>query len=227
MQGNPTSAGKLRISFDTQTQLCALWGSPSAPGISLGVGLELHQIDLERAWKWRSFINVYLSLHVEKGMFSSEQFSLRPLSLTSTPSSHKLFCDSCPPHSIHLYLVPNLSCPLGYYMQIGEGNERIKIIRRKLCRFVMLDFNPTPPLYPSPVPLFWLLTGTTTTFLHRPKKRNLKDLFNWALFCAERKEPQTDWALVVYAAVVEKHSEEELGRDIPACLASLGLMQRM
>lgn len=51
VQGNPTSAGKLRIFFDRQTQLCALWGSPSTPGISLDVGLELHQIDLERAWK--------------------------------------------------------------------------------------------------------------------------------------------------------------------------------
>lgn len=62
---DPTSAGKLRISFDTQSQLCALGGSPSAPGISPDVGLELHQIDLERARKQRNTIRVQLSRPLE------------------------------------------------------------------------------------------------------------------------------------------------------------------
>lgn len=123
---NPTSAGKLRIFFDTQTQLCALWGSPSALGISLDVGLELHQIGLERAWKEREVINVYLSLHLEKGNVQflvisyTIIFNLWPSLMVQV--LHTLLCVSClppRPFNIHLYLVPKRSSPLGRSMHAG------------------------------------------------------------------------------------------------------------
>lgn len=79
----------------------------------------------------------------------------------------------------------------------------------------MLGFNPTPPLCPTPVPLFWLLTSTTTTFLPQAQNEESHKTYSVGLFS------------VPHAAVEEKHTEEELARDIPACLASLGLMQRM
>lgn len=90
----------------------------------------------------------------------------------------------------------------------------------------MLGYNPTPPLCPIPVPLLWLLTGITTTFLQgaQAQAQNEKShkTYSIGLFSVPR------WlGPVVYAAVAEKHREEERARDIPACLASLGLMQRM
>lgn len=110
-QSSFTSAGTPRIFSDRRSRLCAPGGSPSAPGISPGVGSGLHQIDLGRAWKWKNTISAQLPLCLEKRNVQL-LLCLTQLSLTSDessqPKSHKTLCLLPPPPALcnYLYLVP-------------------------------------------------------------------------------------------------------------------------
>lgn len=118
-QSSFTSAGKPRIFCGRRSRLCAPGGSPSAPGISPGVGSGLHQIGLGRAWKGTNTVSAQLPLALEKG---NVQLWLYLTGLTSNESSqHKSHTILCflpsPLLSLfnYLYLVPKWSFSFGMF----------------------------------------------------------------------------------------------------------------
>lgn len=102
-----------------------------------------------------------------------------------------------------------------------------KIIKRKLCRFTILDFkyDLILSLYQDqclPSDSWLVLPSPPTDPLAQTQNENCCKTYSLSSFLCF-----TAWNLVVGIAGVEKHTGEELTTAIPACLASLGFMHRM
>lgn len=216
IQRSFTSAGTSRISCGRQSRLGARAGSPSAPGISPGVGSGPHQTDLGRAGNAETPSVHGCSLLQTRATFSSW---ITQLSLTSSESSqHKSHTTLCllPPPLPSLFNYLDLAPKWNFsFWDVYQPKAREnKVIIMNLHRSVILDFNHNLPLpkrtAPIVIPGCWhrhpLPTGAQT-----------------------QNEPKIVQGLMWLLSVPPCLGSVlcSVPRAIPACLASLGFMQRM